>query len=743
MKTTKPLHYKHLRQKLNPKHLGFETTAELETLSEFIGQERALEALSFGIGIQSQGYNLYAMGPAGIGKHSVIRSILEDTAIKKEAPSDWCYIYNFEVPEKPISLELPPGLGNALQQDMKSFIEKLSASILDVFESDEYSVEMRKITDTFNASREKFTKKIMKKNSKNDPTPNLYKERHKKEKALKYRFTSAVVEPIIQELKNKYIELPRVLKYLSSVQKDVIDHVDDIIKSDESTSLFFFAQESPVLLKYQVNLLVDNSKRKGAPILFEENPSYSNLICQVEHVPQLGTLVTNFTLIRPGALHKANGGYLVIEARNLQKEPHAWEGLKRALYSRKIKIVPVEHLTETVRPISLEPTPIPLNIKVILLGDRHTFYALSNHDPDFGELFKVAVDFDEQIARTKINLQLYARLIATIVRKENLRPFLASAVARVIDYSTRIAQDIKKLSTHVRSINDLILEADYWASLSNKRFVEAVDVKRAIDAKIHRLDRTRELYYEDIFRDFIAIKTEGSLIGQVNCLSVVKVGKFSFGHPTRMTGKVRMGKAQIIDIQREINMAGPIMSKGSLIISHFLASRYNTNHLFSLSASLAFEQIYGEMDGDSASVAEVCVLMSALAEIPIKQNFALTGSVNQYGDVQAIGGVNEKIEGFFDICKGRGLTGDQAVLIPTVNAKNLMLREDVVQATKDHLFSIYLIDTVDDAISLLTDVPAGKLLSEDKYTPDSVNDRVAKRLLTFSQTYSREKKGQN
>jgi lon-related putative ATP-dependent protease len=740
MKTTKPLHYKYLRQKLNPKHLGFETTAELETLSEFIGQERALEALSFGIGIQSQGYNLYAMGPAGIGKHSVIRSILEDNAIKKEVPSDWCYIYNFEIPEKPISLELPPGYGSVLQQDMKAFIDKLSASILDVFESDEYSSEMQKITDTFNASREEFTKKIMKKKSKKDLSPNLYKERHKKEKALKYRFTSAVVEPIIQELKNKYMELPQVLKYLSSVQKDVIDHVDDIIKSDESTSLFFFAQESPVLLKYQVNLLVDNSKRKGAPIIFEENPSYSNLICQVEHVPHLGTLVTNFTLIRPGALHKANGGYLVIEARNLQKEPHAWEGLKRALYSRTIKIVPVEHLAETVRPISLEPTPIPLNIKVILLGDRHTFYSLSNHDPDFGELFKVAVDFDEQIARTKINLQLYARLIATITRKENLRPFLASAVARVIDYSTRIAQDIKKLSTHVRSINDLILESDYWASLTNKRFVEAADVRRAIDAKIHRLDRSRELYYEDIFRDFIHIKTEGKIVGQINCLSVVKVGKFSFGHPTRMTAKVRMGKAQIIDIQREINMAGPIMSKGSLIISHFLASRYNTDHTFSLSASLAFEQIYGEMEGDSASVAEICVLMSALAEIPIKQNIAVTGSVDQYGEVQAIGGVNEKIEGFFDICKGRGLTGDQAVLIPAVNAKNLMLREDVVQAAKDHQFFIYIINDVDEAITLLTDVSAGKLNDDGKYPASSVNDKVAKRLLKFSQTYSREKK---
>jgi lon-related putative ATP-dependent protease len=738
MKTIKPIHYKHLRQILNPRHLGFETTAELDTLSEFIGQERALEALSFGIGIQKQGYNLYAMGPSGIGKRSVIRSILEDNAIKKDVPPDWCYVHNFETPEKPYTLELPPGKGIMLQQDMKAFIDKLSSGVLEVFESEEYRTELQKINDMLNPAREKVSKTQPKKAK--SIGPNLYKERHKKEKALKVRFTAAVVEPIIQELKNKYLNLPQVLKYLNAVQKDVIDHVDEIIKSDESTSLLFFALESPALMKYQINLLVDNSKRKGAPIVFEENPSYSNLICQVEHVPQLGTLVTNFTLIRPGALHKANGGYLVIEARNLKKEPHAWEGLKRALYSREIKIVPVEHLTETVRPISLEPAPIPLNIKIILLGDRNQFYTLSNNDPDFSELFKVAVDFDEQIARTKLNIQLYARLIATITKKENLRPFLANAVARVIDYSTRIAEDIKKLSTHVRSINDLILEADYWSSLTNKRFVEDVDVKRAIEAKIHRLDRTRELYYEDIFRDFVFINTEGSVVGQVNCLSVVKVGKFSYGHPVRLTAKVRMGKAQIIDIQREINMAGPIMSKGSLIITHFLASRYNANHTFSLSASLSFEQVYGEMDGDSASVAEICALLSALAEVPVNQFMAVTGSVDQYGVVQAIGGVNEKIEGFFDICKGRGLTGEQAVVIPTVNAKNLMLREDVVQAAKAHQFSIYLIDTIDDALSLLLGVPAGQMDADGKYPAGSINDKAAKRLLKFSENYSREKK---
>jgi len=487
-----------------------------------------------------------------------------------------------------------------------------------------------------------------------------------------------------------------------------------------------------VLYKYQVNLIIDNKDKTGVPVIFEGHPSYSNLIGRVEHTSSQGVLVTHFTLIRPGALHKANGGYLIIEARKLKEEQHAWEALKRTLYSKQIVVEPLEHFSDSAKTISLEPMPIPLDIKVILLGDRATFYLLSTTDPDFGELFKVAVDFDEQIDRNKKNIFLYSRLIATIVKKANLKPFSAAAVAAIIDHGTRIAEDIEKISTHIRTIDDLILESDYWASLKNKKIVDAKDVKKAIDAQIHRLDRSREIYYEDINRNFILINTSEEVIGQINCLSVVKVGKFSYGHPTRITARVRMGKGEIIDIQREIEMSGPSHNKAGLIISNYLSDRYDVNNIFSLTASISFEQIYGIIDGDSASVAELCALLSALSEIPIKQYLAVTGSVDQHGNVQVIGQVNQKIEGFFDVCKARGLNGNQGVLIPHVNIKTLMLREDVIEAAKKNKFSIFTIETVDDAISILTGVQAGKRNKEGIFSKNTVNYKVERKLQEFA-----------
>lgn len=731
MKKTKPLDAKLLRKKLNANQLEFKTTEELPSLTEFVGQDRALEAIQFGIGIKNQGYNLYAMGPSGIGKLSLVQITLKNQAKTESVPADWCYIHNFDLPEKPLALQLPAGMGSVLQQDMKSLIKELSASILAMFESDEYRDGMQQILDDFNLKREQVCNKV-KNESKSNKIPHLYKERHEKEKALQLKYTAAVVDPLMMKLKNKYLALPAVLTYLAAVQKDILMHVNDFVISEENTDVLIFSLENPILINYQVNLLVDNGKTKGAPIILEENPTYSNLICRVEHSPQSGALITNLTLIKPGSLHKANGGYLIIEARKLKKSPRAWEGLKRALYSRQIPIEPVEHLADAVRTISLEPMPIPLEIKIILIGDRKTYYSLSNKDPDFNELFKVAVDFDEQINRNKTTIKSYASLIATIAKKEGLRPFHASAVAAIIDYTSRLAEDIKKLSTHIRSIHDLIIEANYWANFSKVKSVTAVEVKQAIAAQVHRLDRTREQYYEDINRDFILINTDGEAIGQVNCLSVVKVGKFSYGHPTRLTAKIRIGKGRLIDIQREIKMAGPMLSKGGLIISNFLASRYNPNQRFSLSASLAFEQIYGTMDGDSASVAELCALLSAIAELPIKQFLAITGSINQYGDVQAIGGVNEKIEGFFDICHARGLNGKQGVLIPTVNAQNLMLRDDIVTAAKQKTFFIYPITTIDQAITILTGLPAGERNKKGEFPKNTVNYKVEQRLKKFS-----------
>jgi predicted ATP-dependent protease len=728
MKNPIPLNYKDLRQKLNSHELDFKTTAELKPLNQFVGQERALSSVRFGVGIQSQGYNLYAMGPSGIGKRSLIRRFLEIDKNKRQTPSDWCYIHNFESPEKPIALELPPGTGFKLQRDMKLFIDEIATNILVVFESTEYLSQMKKINKLFNRKREKISKKLM-----NDKIPFVYKQQHKKEQDLQLRLTQSVVKPLIHQLKHKYKQFSEVVTYLNAVHNDIVTHVHDVIKQDEETSVLSFSLESPVLLKYQINLLVDNRLTKGGPVIFEENPTYSNTICRVEHTTQFGTLVTNFTLIRAGALHRANGGYLVLEARKLKKDPRAWEGLKRALYANEIMIDPVEHLSGSIKPISLEPMPIPLNVKVILLGDRGTYYYLCGHDPDFNELFKVTVDFDEQIERNKKNIDLYARLIATFTQRESLRAFNAAAVAEVIDHSSRIADDAEKMTTHIRMLNDLILEADYWAGFENRRIVSVKDVKTAITSQIYRMDRTRELYYEEIKRNFILINTKDKVIGQINALSVVKVGKFAFGHPTRITAKVRMGKGKIIDIQREIDMTGPIHTKAVLTLSHFLAARYNPDYLFSLSASVSFEQIYGMMEGDSASVAELCALLSALANVPLRQYLAVTGSIDQHGKVQAIGGVNEKIEGFFDVCKLRGLNGEQGVVIPLINVKNLMLREDVVEACKAKKFFVYTIQTVDDAISIFTGLPAGERDKEGKFPMKSINYRVEEKLREFSE----------
>lgn len=726
----KPLSHLLLHKKIPLTGLDFDTTDDLIELNEFLGQTRALEAVNFGIGIQSQGYNMYAMGPSGIGKRSLITSVLNLHAAKQSVPSDWCYIHNFKLPVKPTALELPAGKGCILQDDMKRLIDELSNSILAVFESDEYNNSMAKIHQEFNRRRRKKGVKN-KKNTQTKMIPRLYKERHKQEKALQSELTKSVVEPVINKLKRKYSDLEKVIEYLTSVQNDIVSHVNDFIKADELTNTLYFDLESPLLVNYQVNLLVDNKNLKGAPIIFEDNPLYSNLICRVEHITQQGVLTTNFTLIKAGSLHRANGGYLVIEARRLRKHPDAWDGLKRALYTKEIKIDTAEDLSDQAKPVSLDPVPIPINVKIILLGERYIYYSFTNNDPDFHELFKVTIDFDEIVARNKTNILLYARLIATIVHREKLKPFDKKAVAHIIEYSSRIAEDNEKLSTHIRSITNLIIEADYWAGIKQHKIVGVASVQAALASQVYRTDRSRELYYEDIYRDFVIIKTEGSVVGQVNALSVIKSGKFSYGHPTRVTAIVRMGKNKIIDIQREIKMAGSSFSKGGIIISNFIAGRYHGNYQLSLFASFSFEQIYGHIDGDSASIAEVCALLSALSEVPIKQYLAVTGSMDQHGNVQSIGGVNEKIEGHFDICKLKGLDGSHGVIIPAVNVKNLMLREDVVDAVKNKMFAIYTIDTIDEAIFLLTGIAAGQRIN-GKFSVNSINYKVEKKLIEFS-----------
>jgi lon-related putative ATP-dependent protease len=482
-----------------------------------------------------------------------------------------------------------------------------------------------------------------------------------------------------------------------------------------------------------VNLIVDHSETDGAPVVFEDNPNYQNLVGQVEQIAQMGALLTDFNLIQPGALHEANGGYLIVKARDLLTHPYAWKGLKRALQNDEIQIESPGQALGLIRTVTLEPEAIPMDVNIVVVGERLLYYLLDAYDPDMDRLFKVMADFDEQIDRTDEHEHQYADLIATMIADEALRPFDPSAVARLMERSTRLVSDTEKLSGKIERIRDLVQQAHYWAGQADADVVTDAHVQQAIDAQVRRAGRMRERIQESIERDTIYIDTDGTAVGQINGLSYLELGGFSFGRPNRITARVRLGEGEIVDIEREAALSGPIHSKGVLILSGFLQGRYAQDHPLSLSASLVFEQSYGGIDGDSASSAELYALLSALADVPLRQDLAVTGSVNQHGVVQPIGGVNEKIEGFFDVCQNRGLTGDQGVLIPTANTDHLMLRPDVVEAAEAGTFHVYPVETIDDGIELMTGVEAGKRDEQGAFPDDTINGRVEAQLRTFAE----------
>jgi len=792
--TVEPLSAQRLRQTCDPSQFDFETTDELEDLSELVGQGRAVNAILFGIGIQREGYNLFALGPSGTGKRTTITEFLHQKAAAEPIPPDWCYVNNFEQPHKPRALRLPPGQGDVLRADMEQLVEELQAAIPAAFESEDYQTRKQEIEEQFKEKQGKAFSEIQQKANKHSialirtPTgvamapmregeiispdefqklpneerqqieeilPDLQeqiqrtmrqaqqweREAREKVKDLDRQVAMFAVGHRIDELREKYAQLPNVVSYLDGVEKDVIKNVDEfreLLKGAGAPQILGIPQPrslvGPTMFRrYQVNVLVNHGKSEGAPVIFEEYPTYNNLIGRIEHIAQMGALVTDFNLIKPGALHRTNGGYLILDAQQVLLQPYAWSGLKRALRAQEVRIEPLGQALSLVSTVSLEPESIPLDVKVILIGERPLYYLLYLYDPDFSELFKVAVDFNEEMPRTPENSQQYARLIATKARLENLRPFNREAVARIIEYSARAAGDAEKLSAHMLSIADLLREADYWADEAGNGTVTAADVEHAIDAQIHRADRVRERVQERIQRGITLIDTDGEQVGQVNGLSVIELGNFAFGQPSRITARVRLGKGEVVDIEREVELGGPIHSKGVLILSGFLGARYATEHPLSLSASLVFEQSYGGVDGDSASMAELCALLSALAGVPIKQSWAMTGSVNQHGQAQPIGGVNEKIEGFFDICRSRGLTGKQGVVIPESNVKHLMLRQDVVEAAEAGQFHIYPVQTVNQAMELLTGIPAGERDAEGDFPEGSINQRVEARLIELAE----------
>ncbi len=757
---------------------------DLEDLQQILGQARALDAVQFGISIRRDGYNMFVLGPPGLGKKSTVNHFLTEKSATEPPPDDWVYVNNFEQPHKPIALRMPRRRGAKFQRDMAGLLRELQTTIPATLELEEHQNRIQEIEqeakDRHNLAFKELADQALERGIQLVRTPAGYAmapirdgevvgpedfekltaeertqieeavkdlqeelkelvervprwrmETREKIKDLNQQATQAAIGHLLSTMRQDYADLPEVLTYFDAVEKDVVEHSEEFQPQQEESPnalLGLPVPNQPPFQRYQVNLLVDNAETKGAPVIYESHPSYHNLIGRAEHESRMGTLVTQFMLVKPGALHRANGGYLVLDALKVLQQPYAWDGLKRALNTKELKIESLGESLSLISTVSLEPQPIPLDVKVVLVGDRMLYYMLYQHDRDFAELFKVAADFDEQMDRSPENCQLYARYIATMAQHEEYRPFDRSAVARVIEQSARIAGDSEKLSTSMQSIANLLRESDYWASTENAELVTREHVAMAVDKQIYRANRVRTRVHEQIERGTVMIDTDGAEVGQVNGLSVIDMGNFSFGQPSRITANVRLGKGEFIDIEREVELGGAIHSKGVLILSSFLATRFAQTRPLALSASLVFEQSYGRVDGDSASIAETSVLMSALSGIPIKQSLAVTGSMNQRGHVQPIGGVNDKIEGFFDVCKQRGLTGEQGVVIPRSNMRHLMLRRDVVDAVEAGQFHVYAVETVDEAIELLTGVPAGQLDEKGKYPSETVNQRVAARL---------------
>jgi len=775
----------HLR--CDPAQFAFENTGELEDLDEIFGQNRAKRAIDFGVAIRRDGYNLYVLGPAGAGKQTLLGQAIGRQAATEPRPDDWCYVNNFDHPHRPRALRLPAGRGARLRDDMRQMVEELLAAIPTAFDSDEYRARTEQIDAEFSERQEKafgelgerastqeiallrtptgFSLAPVKKGEVITPeefaalTPEKQheiekaigslqerlaqllrdgqrwrKERRERVRQLNREVASYSVGREVEDIRQHYADLPDVGAYLAAVERDLIDNIDDFRRGSEPqpTMLGLADAQAPSFRRYQVNLLLDHADPDGAPVVFENLPTHPNLLGRVEHIAQLGALVTDFTLIKPGALHRANGGYLLLDAFKLLTQPFAWEGLKRALTTRTLQIESLGQMYSMVSTISLEPEPVPLDVKVVLFGERFWYHLLFARDPDFCELFKVAVDFEDEVARTPENQALLARLIATIARRNTLLPFDRAAVARMIEVRARDVGDSERLSTHMQSLVDLMAEADFGARRAALATVGAAQVDAAIEAQIERAGRVRKQVHEAILRGTVLIDTAGEKVGQVNGLSLFALGGHLFAKPTRITANTRVGDGEVIDVQREVELGGPIHSKGVLILASFLAARFSSNRPHSLRASLVFEQTYGEVEGDSASAAELCALLSSLSGIPIRQSIAVTGSVNQYGELQAIGGVNQKVEGFFDICAARGLTGEQAVLIPASNVKNLMLREDVVAAATAGQFHVHAVHTIDDAIELLTGIPGGARSPVSDFPEGSINQRVAARLREFS-----------
>lgn len=781
-----PLTADQLRRTCDPAQFPFATTAELDVSHEVPGQRRASEAIAFGVEMRQPGYNLFVIGRPGVGRRTLIERVLRDRPPPDGKVRDWCYVNNFADPQRPIVLGLPAGRGACLRDDLAQWVRELREEIPAAFDTDEYRDRVGRIDTEFNERQHHGFEAIGERATADGiallRTPSGFsfapmagseimnpeqfqklspEQQHEiAEKMRRYEVElEAVVRQVLQwrreraenirklneevvefavgrittELRARYADLPGVAAYLDAARADVIAHVDEFRKPAEQTAEVdgMVVKTETDFSRYRVNAIVLNDPASPVPIVFEDHPTYANLVGRVEHATQFGALVTNFGLIRSGALHRANGGFLLVDAEKLLQQPYAWEGLKRAVRTRQIRIDSLAQIYSMISTISLEPEPIPLDVKVIVFGPPWVYALLEAYDPDFGALFKVAAEFSEDMPWDADAAHGVARLIASLARACDLRPFDRGAVAAIVEECGRLADDSTKLSVHVRSIQELLQQSDHWAGKAGRDTVAADDVRRCVEAQIERTGHTEDRMHEAVQRGLITIATDGAVVGQINGLAVYAIGRAGFGLPQRITATTRFGRGEVVDIHREIALSGAIHSKGVLTLSSFLATRFGRKHGLSLSATLSFEQSYGMIDGDSASVAELCVLVSSLSGVPLRQDCAVTGSIDQHGNVQPIGGVNEKIEGFFRVCRTRGLTGRQTVIIPQQNREHLMLRPEVQEAVREGRFHVCTVSHVDEALELLTGLPAGAEDARGRFPPGSVNAHAAARLQQF------------
>lgn len=779
-----------LSWRCDPGQFQFETTRDLPALEATIGQSRALSAIQFGLGIRNDNFNIFVLGEPGTGRSSTIKKLLKARARDESVPDDWCYVHDFNDGSRPKNFHIPAGKGKELLKDVEQLVSRLAEEIPKVFESKEYEQQKNRITGEYQEKNKYLFQKLEETASRQGfllqrtvsglalvPTKDEhplsqqeYEDLSDEEKTSIDERGSALQEKLndvlrqvrsrekemreavakmekdvflyaighlFDDLEEKYEKFDCILTHFNNCKKDILERLEEF-RPQQGPQISLpglkTGQQEPSFDRYRVNMFLDNGDLEGAPVVFETNPTYFNLFGRVEHIIQMGNASTNFTMIKPGALHRANGGYLVLDCREVLINPFSYEALKRTIRNHEIKIEDMAEQYRLIATVSLKPQPIPLDCKIIIIGTPILYYLLYQLDNDFRKYFKVKADFDRMMKNTPENVNQYALFVASKCQEEDLLPFDPSGVARVVEYSGRLIEDQKRLSSRFLDIADIIREASFYGEQESRDRVSRSHVEQAIEARIYRSNKMEQRIQEMIEENTLLVDTEGAVEGQLNGLSVYLMGDHAFGKPSRVTVRTYLGKSGVINIEREAKLSGPIHDKGVMILAGFLGDRFAQDKPLSLAASICFEQSYSGVEGDSASSTELYGLLSSLAGVPIRQEIAVTGSVNQRGQIQPIGGVNEKIEGFYAVCKARALTGNQGVLVPIQNVKNLMLKEEVIAAVRDGKFHIWAVATVDEGIEILTGVPAGQRQEDGSWPEGSVNQRVDKRLREMAET---------